>query len=98
MEQENDQVRREAESCVPFVCDAERVEPIWQSLAARAEKLGFPSQAVDATDDPMLCLRVGGRDFGPVSRVENRYRFLIPRCRRDARLVSRSAVPSDIRR
>jgi hypothetical protein len=97
MEQENDQARREAGSCVPFVCDAERVEPIWNSLAARAKQLGFPPQVVEATDDPMLCMRVGGRDFRPVSRVEDRYRFLIPRSRHDARLVSRSAVPSDIR-
>jgi hypothetical protein len=97
MEQENDQARREAKSRVPFVRDAERVGPIWHSLAARAVNLGFRPQIVEATDDPALCMRVGGRDFRPVSRVENRYRFLIPRCRHDARLVSRGAIPSDIR-
>ena len=97
LEHENDQARRDTESCVPFVCDAERVEPLWHSLAARAEKLGFPPRVVEVTDDPMLCIRIGGRDFRPVNRVATRYQFVLPRSRHDARIVSRSAVPSDIR-
>jgi Ca2+-binding RTX toxin-like protein len=97
MDQASDQARREAGSCAPFVCDAERVEPIWHALATRAKNLGMPPEVVETTDDPMLCLRLGGRDFRPVSRVENRYRFLLPRSRHDARLVSRSAVPSEMR-
>jgi Ca2+-binding RTX toxin-like protein len=97
LEQENDQARRDTGSCARFVCDAERVEPLWHSLAARAEKLGFPPRAIAVTHDPMLCIRIGGRDFSPVNRVANRYQFLLPRSRHDARLVSRSAVPSDVR-
>jgi hypothetical protein len=97
LKHQNDQARRDTESCVPFVCDAERVEPLWRSLAARAEQRGFPLRIVEVTDDPMLCIRIGGRDFRPVNRVANRYRFVLPRSRHDARLVSRSAVPSDMR-
>jgi len=97
LEHVNDQVRRETESCVPLVCDAERVEPLWRSLAARAEHLGFPPQVVEVTDDPMLCIRIGGRDFRPAHHVANRYQFVLPQVRHDARLISRSAVPSDIR-
>jgi len=97
LEDGNDQARRETESCVPFVCDAERVEPLWHSLAARAEMLGFPPRVVAVTHDPMLCIRIGGRDFRPVHHVANRYQFVLPRSHLDARLVSRSAVPSDIR-
>ncbi|HUB11908.1 MAG TPA: Hint domain-containing protein [Acetobacteraceae bacterium] len=97
LETANDQARRVAESCVPLVCDAERVEPLWHSLAARAEKLGFPPRVVAVTDDPMLCIRIGGRDFRPVHHLANRYQFVLARSRGDARLVSRSAVPSDIR-
>jgi len=97
LENENDQVRRNMESCVPFVCDAERVEPLWHSLAARAGKLGFPPRVVAVTDDPMLCIRIGGRDFRPVHYAANRYQFVLPQSRHAARLVSCSAVPSDIR-
>ena len=97
LEQHNDQARRAAGSCAPFVCDAERVGPIWHSLVARAEKLGFPPPVVETTADPMLRLRVGGRNFWPVTHVADRHRFLLPRCRRDARLVSLSAMPSEMR-
>ena len=94
---ENDQARRDAEFCVPFVSDAERVEPLWRSLAARAEKLGFPPRVLAVTDDPMLCIRIEGRDFKPVHHLANRYQFVLPRSRNNARLVSRSTVPSDMR-
>jgi T5SS/PEP-CTERM-associated repeat protein len=97
MEEENDQARREAESCAPLVCDAARVEPIWRMLAACAEELGLPPRVVETTDDPMLCMRVGDREFRPVTRVGDRHQFLLPRIRNDARLFSRSAAPSATR-
>lgn len=97
MKQMNDQTRRAAESCAPLLCEAARVEPIWRSLAARAKHLGSPPRLPETTDDPMLRVRVGGKDFPPVSHAANRYRFLLPRGRDDSRLVSRAAVPSDIR-
>jgi Hint domain len=97
LEAADDQARRVAGSCVPLVCNAERVEPLWHSLAARAEQLGFPPRVMAVTGDPMLRMRIGGTDFRPVHRVANRYLFLLARSRHDAWLVSRSAVPSDLR-
>ena len=96
MAQMNDQARRVAESCVPFVCDAERVEPIWRTIAERAVELGLPLQTMETIDDPGVHLRIGEKQFRPISRVGNRYQFVVAALNNDARLVSRNAAPSDV--
>jgi len=49
------------------------------------------------TDDPALCVVAAGRTIQPINRDRNRYVFVLPRGVRNARLVSRSAVPSEVR-
>jgi hypothetical protein len=94
----NDQARREAESCAPFADDPERIEPMWRELAARAMQLGWHlPPGPETTDDPALHLLVDGRRVAPVSVVQGRTSFLLPRADAKVRLVSRSAVPSEMR-
>ena len=92
----NDQARREAESCAPFADLPDQVEPIWQSLAARAVRRGLALPPVpQTTNDPALCLLVDGNRRGPVSVVQGRYVFVLPRTDRLVRLVSRATVRPD---
>ena len=92
----NDQARREAESCMPFVDEAARVEPMWRQLAMRAVQLGLRSPAEFATtDDPALCLLVNGRRVLPLCAPQGRYVFVLPSTNGMARLLSRSAVPNE---
>jgi hypothetical protein len=91
------QARRVKESCAPLICDPAGVEPMWRLLAVRAEGLGFRVFTPETTDDPMLRVLVGERQFAPINRVGGRYTFVIPRLQGDARLVSRKFVPSEVR-
>jgi len=92
-----DQARREAESCAPLVCDAMHVEPVWRSLAQRAEALGFALPVIETTSDPALCIVAEGKRFAPVSHDGDRYTFVLPKLANEIRLVSRSAPPSLLR-
>ncbi len=92
--EKNDQARRESESCAPLVCDPAGVEPIWRRLAAHATALGCPREVEETTAEPALCIVTGGKCHAPVAIVGGRYSFVVPRLHGDARLVSRSAVPS----
>jgi hypothetical protein len=91
------QRRREAKSCVPLITDPTRVEPIWRMLADRAEELGFSIPAPRTTNDPALRVLANGRSFVPISAENGRHVFVLPPGMRDARLVSRSRAPCDIR-
>jgi hypothetical protein len=92
----NDQVRREAESCAPFVSDPQRVEPLWRRLATRSEHLGFDLPgAIETTIEPDLLIMADGRIIHPVSRTSERYTFLLPAGSQSVRLTSRTAAPSD---
>ena len=91
------QARRVAGSCAPFADDAERVEPIWHRLATRAATLGMlPPQPPDTTSDPALRLVVGGRIIAPVIADGGHQVFVMPANEREAHLVSRAAIPSDL--
>src|SRR6202044_545640 len=48
----NDQMRREAGLCAPFVADALAIEPVWHALAERARALGHVLAEAATTDDP----------------------------------------------
>ena len=91
----NDMARRHAKSCLPLVCDAARIEPVWR-LAQRAAQLGprLPPETV-TTGDPALCLWADGRHILPVGTTNGRYVFMLPRDAGVVRLLSRSAVPSE---
>ena len=63
----NDQARRVASSCAPFVDDAAQVQPIWQVLAVRAQQRGLALPLVPATtDDPGLCVIVDGHRLASI--------------------------------
>jgi len=93
----DDQTRRTAGSCAPFVTDEPAVKPVWDRLSDRAVRaLGYERQAaVATTDDPHLCLMIEGRQLMPVSAGNGRYTFVLPPVGGSARLVSRSWVPAD---
>jgi hypothetical protein len=94
----DDQTRREAESCAPFVADADGVYPVWKRLAERASALGLRGPEVVAmTEDPDLRLELGGRQLKPVTVQAGRYTFLLPRTDGSVRLVSHAIAPSELR-
>lgn len=91
----NPQIQRELSSCAPFAADAERVEPIWRSIAVRASQLGFQLAEPAVTTDPALHLLVDGRPCWPVAATNGRYIFVLPRSAASVRLVSRATAPCD---
>jgi hypothetical protein len=60
------QQRREAMSCLTLRGGAANLEPVWQALAARAERLGFAVPVVATTHDPALCILAGAQAFAPI--------------------------------
>jgi hypothetical protein len=92
------QSRREAQSCAPFVADAERVEPVWRRLARLAPLLGLTlPEPIETTADPDLRVEYGGRSFAAVAIEGSRHTFLLPAWQGMLRLRSRYAAPSDAR-
>ena len=91
----NDQRRRVAESCAPFLDDPRQVEPIWRRLAARAAELGHTVAERRTTDGPDLRLQVDGRTIRPVTRNGRSYVFALPGGQAVVRFVSRAAAPCD---
>jgi hypothetical protein len=93
-----DQRKRETRSCAPFVTDPSRVEPVWRVLAERAAALGWISpQAAALADDPDLHVVACSGRIEPLRAGRGRYWFVMPSGGKPARLVSRSARPSDTR-
>jgi len=92
----NDQGRRDAESCAPFVSNSERVEPVWRRIADRAVGLGHtPPGPVETTWDPGLGIMLGERHIAPVISQDGRCIFVLPAWSGALRLVSRCAAPAD---
>jgi hypothetical protein len=94
---DNDQVRRESESCMPFAADVIRVEPVYRRLAARAASFGLIPPRRDVTTDPALCVAIGDRLIRPVSHDSGRAVFALPAAPDHVRLVSRSVVPNALK-
>lgn len=92
------QEAREAESCAAFLNDPAQVERLWQSLARRAEELGWRlPKPVPTLNDPDLHLMVGSERIDPVASKGTRYIFALTECRESRFLVSRAARPCDTR-
>ena len=91
------QRQREAMSCLPLRGDPAYVEPVWRTLAARAESLGFALPSVATTHDPDLCIVAGARRFAPIRCDDGRYTFALPALPAGARLRSRWVLPSALR-
>ena len=92
----NDRPRREIASCAPVVTDEAGVHPVWQSLAARAEALGFTLPETATAQDPDLRLELGGQSLQPIAVQDGRYLFALPRTDLVARLVSRATAPNEL--
>lgn len=92
----NDQARREAGSCRPFLDDPARVEPLWHALADHAAALGHTLASAETTTDPALRIQIGARTISPIRTRAGTHIFLLP-SGGDARLVSRAAAPCDTR-
>jgi hypothetical protein len=73
------------------------VEPVWRTLAARAEQMGLVVPPMpETTDEPALHLMVDGRRCAPVSAAHGCYTFLVAGNPSAVRLVSRHAVRSNM--
>ncbi|MEA2777909.1 MAG: hypothetical protein QOF90_3315, partial [Acetobacteraceae bacterium] len=90
---ENDQKRREAESCAPFVADG-RVQPQWQTLADRAETLGYVLPTLVTTTDADIHLLADGCRIDAVAVAGQVHSFMVPAGIRSLILTSRSVRPN----
>jgi antigen 43 len=77
------QAQREAASCAPFATDPDRIEPIWQTLAARAAASGLA-----VSNGPSHHVIAAGRIIQPLSRTATCLAFLLPAATEHVRLVS----------
>jgi hypothetical protein len=94
---EGGQLRRERESCAPFVADAVRTEPVWRRLAQRAVQLGqTPPEPLSADTDPTLHVVCDGRSFAPIAVEGTRHTFLLPAWQGTLRLRSGCGIPNEV--
>jgi hypothetical protein len=92
---------RKTRSAAPFADRPDEVEPLWRGLADRAQAMGrrLPD-APELVDDPDLRIVAGTWRIEPIAVRDGRYTFVLPpgvlpRGDASARLVSRTARPSD---
>lgn len=84
------QTARLAGSCRTVLSDAAELAPIWQSLAARSESLGFaPCAGSETAAD--LRLIADGRALAPIEATESAATFLVPAGCVTLMLASRAA-------
>ena len=93
---DNDQARREAESCAPFAAEPDRVRPVWTAIAERARLFGLTAPDMPVSHDPDLCIVAAGRRIAPSARKDGRYWFALADASVPARLMSRAAVPHEM--
>lgn len=91
------QARRLTESCAPLVTDESALQALWTRLAQRAESLGYELPGYETTDDPNLCIVADGKEISPVRRDGTHYTFILPELQSEARLKSRSVMPSALK-
>jgi hypothetical protein len=97
---ETDHPTREAGSCMPFVWDEARVQPVWQRLADRAAAIGQPGLQRVTTTEANLRLRASNceRNRGkPIYADSTLVIFVLPRGAREVRLLSRAQSPTEVR-
>jgi hypothetical protein len=92
-----DEDRRQHGACAPLATGAEEVEPVWQRLALRAQKLGFQTRATEITCDSQMRVMARGRQLRPTDGPGGLRVFAVPPGTKLARLVSRAAPPSATR-
>jgi hypothetical protein len=84
----------ETDACAPLTVAPDAVKPVWQSLADRAETLGYQRDEYETTTDPDLHLIADGRVIRPLAAQGDRYVFTLPAGAAAVRLASRASVPS----
>jgi hypothetical protein len=86
------------DAAAPLTVTREAVEPVWQTLACRADALGFaPAPAQELLDNPDIALRLeDGSVLAARWSSGERHLFHLPRGARPVRLLSRSARPSEV--
>ena len=88
--------QRETGSCAPIAETPDHVQPIWQTLVARAEALGMVVPRPILTDDPAIRIEAAGRLLRPVAIDGDTHIFALPAGCETVRLLSRATAPSDI--
>ena len=88
---------RSFRSCAPFVSDDADVQPIWQRLAGRAERLGMDLERRETDRDPDLHVVAQDRTPRAIVRENGRHLFMLSARVPSIRVVSRSGRPTDVR-
>ena len=89
-------VRHVQDACAPLEIAPANVRPIWQSLADRAERIGYLPRQVETATEPDLHLVLADRTVEPIDHTGDRYRFILPRGTDRVVLASRATKPADI--
>jgi hypothetical protein len=88
----SDHPTRETQSCAPFVTDAERVRPLWQTLSDRALALGYAMPTVATTTDADIHLLADGTRIDTVAVEGKVHSFMVPAGVTSVILTSRSVA------
>ena len=86
------------DAAAPLGVERDVVEPLWQAINARAEAAGLPeTSSLPTTEDAGIALLTAtGRRIAPLYVMRDKAVFLVPGTLAEARLLSRTARPSDI--
>ncbi|MBV8455537.1 MAG: Hint domain-containing protein [Acetobacteraceae bacterium] len=84
--------------CAPLCLRTDEVDGVWQRFRKRARASGYCEPVLAVTDDSDPRLVAGGREFRPAFRRDTRCTFVLPATSGEIRIVSRSAVPTDLDR
>ena len=86
----------EEDACAPLAIDAETIAPIWQTLADRAETLGYVPPRFTTTTDADMYVEANGRRLRPIAVAQGRHTFMLPAGANDIVLRSRTSAPADL--
>jgi Hint domain len=84
--------------CAPLRLRTEEADGLWQRFHERAKAVGYCEPAREITDESDIRLMAGGREFRPVLRRDSHCTFVLPAASGEIRIMSRSAVPTDLDR
>ncbi|HTI79541.1 MAG TPA: Hint domain-containing protein, partial [Acetobacteraceae bacterium] len=88
---------REAASCAPFASAEADVRPVWQHVADRSARLGYPVVNRATTTDAGLHLLSGTKRVESILTDTDRALFVLPPGLSEVQIVSRAEPPSEAR-
>jgi hypothetical protein len=82
-------------ACAPLLLDPDEVQPIWQRLRDRAERMSYRGEgAMSLTEEADVQLLANGRRLRPAMVRDGRHIFILPEDATTVTLLSRAGCPA----